>query len=55
MLRFNDTLTLMGHFVSSPREREKIDRKDSRGDERGIGRKRDMKESEETEEITSPL
>ena len=23
MLRFNDTSTLVGHFVSSPREREK--------------------------------
>ena len=31
----------MGHFVSSPREREKRDRRDSRGDEReGQGRKR---------------
>ena len=47
----------MGHFVSSPREREKRDRRDSRGDEReGQGRKRKMNESEETEEIkTSPL
>ena len=46
----------MGHFVSSPREREKIDRRDSRRDEReGQGRKRDRNESEETEEIkTSP-
>ena len=26
--------TLVGHFVSSPREREKRDRRDSRGDER---------------------
>ena len=26
--------TLLGHFVSSPREREKRDRRDSRGDER---------------------
>ena len=25
----------MGHFVSSPREREERDRRDSRGDERG--------------------
>ena len=31
MLGFNDTSTLVGHFVSSPREREK---RDSRGDER---------------------
>ena len=34
MLGFNDTSTLVGHFVSSPRECEKIDRRDSRGDER---------------------
>ena len=41
-------MTLVGHFVSSPREREKTDRRISRGDEReGQGRK----ESEETEEI----
>ena len=53
---FNDTSTLVGHFVSSPREREKIDRRDSRRDEReGQGRKRNRNESEETEEIkTSP-
>ena len=25
MLGFNDTSTLLGHFVSSPREREKIE------------------------------
>ena len=31
MLGFNDTSTLVGHFVLSPREREK---KDSRGDVR---------------------
>ena len=31
---FNDTSTLAGHFVSSPREREKRDRRDSRRDER---------------------
>ena len=34
VLGFNDTSTLEGHFVSSPREREKIDRRESRGDER---------------------
>ena len=47
----------MGHFVSSPREREKSDRRDSRGDEReGQGSKRNRNESEETEEIkTFPL
>ena len=38
-----------GHFVSSPRQREKTDR---RGDEReGQGRKRNRNEREETEEI----
>ena len=37
---FKDTSTLVGHFVLSPREREKIDRRDSRGDKReGQGRK----------------
>ena len=57
MLGFNDTSTLVGHFVSSPRERVKRDRRASRGDEReGQGRKRNRNESEETEEIeTSPL
>ena len=57
VLGFNDTSTLEGHFVSSPREREKRDRRESRGDEReGQGRKRNRNESEETEEIkTSPL
>ena len=34
VLVFNDTLTLVGHFVSSPRKR---DRRDSRVDERGAG------------------
>ena len=44
--------TLVGHFVLSPREREKRDRRDSRGDERkGAVRKRNRTESEETEEI----
>ena len=48
---------LQGHFVLSPREREKTDRRDSRRDEReGLGRKRYRNESEETEEIkTFPL
>ena len=57
VLWFNDTSTLEGHFVSSPREREKRDRRESRGDEReGQGRKRNRNESEETEEIkTFPL
>ena len=48
MLGFNDTSTLEGHFVSSPREREKRDRRESRGveemkerdrEERGTGMK----------------
>ena len=52
VLGFNDTSTLVGHFVSSPREREKRDRRDSRGDERDDwGRNRNRNESEETEEI----
>ena len=57
MLELNDTSTLVGHFVSSPREkgeRKKKGRRDSRGDEReGQGRKRNSNESEETEEIKS--
>ena len=32
VLGFNDTSTFVGHFVSSPRERAKRDRRDSRGD-----------------------
>ena len=49
VLGFNDMSTLVGHFVSSPTEREK---RDSRGDERkGQGRKRNRNESEETVEI----
>ena len=52
MLGFNDTSTLVGHFVLSPRKREKRDRRDSRVDEReGQGRKRNRNESEENEEI----
>ena len=49
--------TLVGHFVSSPREREKRDRRDSRRDEReGQGRNRNRSESEETDRIkTFPL
>ena len=31
---FNDTSTLVGHFVSSSREREKRDRKNNRGDKK---------------------
>ena len=57
MLGFNDMSTLVGYFVSSPREREKRDRGDSRGDEReGQGSRGKMNESEETKEInTFPL
>ena len=52
VLGFNDTSTLVGHFVSSPRKREISERRDSRRDEReGQGRKRNRNESEETEEI----
>ena len=55
MLGFKDTSTLVGHFVSSPREREKRNRRDSRGDDREEqGRARNRKESEETEEIKHP-
>ena len=47
VLGFNNMSTLVGHFVLSPREREKRDRRDSRGDEReGQGRKRDRNENE---------
>ena len=54
VLGFNDTSTLVGHFVSSPRDREKRDsRRDGREEQ---GRKRNRNESEETEEIkTFPL
>ena len=57
MFGLNDTSTLVSHFVSSSREREKIDRRHSRRDEReGLGRKRKRSEREETEEIkTFPL
>ena len=53
VLGFNDT-TLVGHFVWSPREREK---RDSRGDDiEGQGRKRNRNESEETGNINiTPL
>ena len=52
MLGFNDMSTLVGHFVASPREREKRDRRDSRGDKReGQRRKKNRNKSEETEGI----
>ena len=49
VLAFNDTSTLVGHFVSSPREKDRRDsRRDSRRDEReGQGRKRNRNEMEE--------
>ena len=50
--KFNDTSTLVEHFVSSLRERAKRDRRDSRRDEREKqGRKRNKNESEKTGEI----
>ena len=52
VLGLNDTSTLVGHFVSSPRKWEKRDRRDRRGGEReGLGRERNRNEKEETEEI----
>ena len=48
-----DCVGVVGHFVSSPREREKRDRRDEREEQ---GRKRNRNEREETEEIkTFPL
>ena len=38
VLGFNDTSTLVGHFVSSPGEREKRDRRDSREHKRVTGK-----------------
>ena len=55
MLGFNDMSTLLGHFVMSPRERKKRDRRDSKGNEFKLEerdrRGRKMNENEETEEI----
>ena len=51
-LGFNDTLTLVGHFVSSPREREKRDSIAEEMKERVRG-ERKMIESEEIK--TFPL
>ena len=50
MLGFNDTSTLVGHFVSSPREREKIEEIVEEMKERDRT-ERNRNESEETEEI----
>ena len=44
VLGFNDTSTLVGHFVSSPREREKKGIRDSRGDEREDSRMKGKKQ-----------
>ena len=55
VLGFNDISTLVGHFVSSLREREKRDRRrivqEMKGRDRG---ERKMNESEETDEIKTP-
>ena len=58
MLGFNDSLTLVGHFVSSPREREKRDigkiveeMKGGGGGGGGQGREGYRNEREGTEEI----
>ena len=50
VLKVNATLTLVGYFELSSREKEKRDRRDSRGDE-SKGKKRNWNEREETEEI----
>ena len=44
MLGFNDTSTLEGHFVSSPREKEKRDRRESRGERVEEMKERDREE-----------
>ena len=46
-----DTPTLVGHFVFSPREREKRDRRASSENKREGWKKKKQNESEETEEI----
>ena len=52
VLGFNDMSTLEGHFVSSPRERVKRNRRESRGDEReGQGRKRNRNERRQRREV----
>ena len=57
MLGFNNTSTLVDHFVPSPREREKIEEEIVEEIKReGLGRNRNRNENEETEEIkTFPL
>ena len=55
VLGFNDTSTLVGHFVSSPREREKREEIVEEMKERDR-EERERNESKETEEIkTFPL
>ena len=55
VLGFIDMSTLVGHFVSSPREREIRDRRDIRGDEREEqGRKRNRNEREKTRNKNIP-
>ena len=49
VLGFNDMSVLLDHYVSSSREREKRDRRDSRGDEReGLRRRTKMNKREKT-------
>ena len=58
VLGCNDTSTLVGHFLSSPREREKRDVRDyyNRGDvKEDQGKKRNRNESEETKTFPSTL
>ena len=42
VLGFNDMSTLVGHLMLSPREKEKRDRRDSRGDGRGTMKKEEQ-------------
>ena len=55
VLGFNDTSTHVGNFVSSPREREKGDRRDSRRyeieEQRRNGNKNESGEAEEIKTI----
>ena len=56
VLGFNHISTLVGHFMSSPIEREKRDNRDRRDEREEQGRKRNRNKSEEKEEVkTSPL
>ena len=51
VLRFNDTSTLVGQFVSSPREREKKSKEIIEEMKERDREERNRNESEETEEI----